>query len=144
MELSDAGNPGKASCGVRGSANKTVAVAGGPDLYDGKWHKLECRVIHKPTDHLELWVDGVKVASVNGAVGSIVTGTPILLGSIRPWKPAVTAGRWTMFASAGRSHNQRSRSIRFATAAASVGTAGAIGSSKLCRNSHEFRCSFIY
>ena len=91
LEISEATSPGKTSCGVRGSANQTVEVAGGPDLYDGKWHKLECRVIHKPSDHLELWVDRVKVASVNGPIGSIVTGKRILLGK----HSTVEAGRYS-------------------------------------------------
>jgi hypothetical protein len=90
LEISEADSPRQAKCGVRGSANKTVAVAGGPNLYDGKWHKVECRVIHKPSDHLELWVDGAKVASVNGPIGSIVTETPILLGK----HSTVEAGRY--------------------------------------------------
>ena len=112
LEISEATSPGKASCGVRGSANQTVEVAGGPDLYDGKWHELECRVIHKPSDHLELWVDRVKVASVNGPIGSIVTGSGFCSANIRPWRPAVTAGGWTMSASAGRRRDRRPRRIR--------------------------------
>jgi len=80
LEVSDAGNTGKASCGVRGSANQTVSAAGGPDLYNGVWHHLECRVVHNPSNHLELWVDGVLVVTKNGSIGSIVTGTPMLLG----------------------------------------------------------------
>jgi hypothetical protein len=44
-----------------------------------------------PSDHLELWVDGVRVTSVKGAIGSIVTGTPILLGK----HSTVEAGRFT-------------------------------------------------
>ncbi len=90
LEISEADSPGVAKCGVRGSANKTVEVAGGPNLYDGKWHRLECRVIHKPSDHLELWVDGIRVAAVSGPIGSIVTGTPILLGK----HSTVEAGRF--------------------------------------------------
>lgn len=79
LEISEADSIGKAKCGVRGSANKTVTISGGPDLYDGKFHNIECRVIHNP-DHLELWVDGSLKASVNGQIGSIVTGTPMVLG----------------------------------------------------------------
>lgn len=80
LEISEADAPNVAKCSVRGSALKTVAIAGGPNLYDGKWHNLECRVIHGGGDQLELWVDAILVASTRGPIGTIVTGTPMLLG----------------------------------------------------------------
>lgn len=80
LEVNESDSPGKAKCGVRGAAQKTVSVTGGPDLYDGAWHHLECRLVRSPKEYLELWVDGVLVASVRGQVGNLVTGEPILLG----------------------------------------------------------------
>ncbi len=103
LEISEADSIGKAKCGVRGSALKTVAVSGGPDLYDGLWHNIECRVIHLPSNRLELWVDGTLRASVAGQIGSIVTGTPMLLGK----HSTVEAGRYS-----GRMDDVR---IRWAT-----------------------------
>lgn len=83
LEISDPDAQRHIRCEVKGSTGGTMVATGGPDLYDGRWHQLICKVARDP-DRLEAWVSTcssnaclesfVLVATAYGAIGAINGG----------------------------------------------------------------------
>lgn len=70
-------NPqGRPSCLFKGSIQNGGARAP-VALNDNAWHTLRC--VKNPTN-VEIWVDGVRVARKNGAVGTVDNNFPMTIG----------------------------------------------------------------
>jgi hypothetical protein len=73
---------GQASCDFadRAESHGAGRVIGGPDLADGRWHKLSCT---KTATSIELTVDSHTVATKEVRLGAIANTDPVVLGTYR-------------------------------------------------------------
>jgi hypothetical protein len=73
---------GQASCDFadRAESHGAGRVIGGPDLADGRWHKVSCT---KTATSIELAVDSQTVATKEVRLGAIANTDPIVLGTYR-------------------------------------------------------------
>jgi hypothetical protein len=73
---------GQASCDFadRAESHGAGRVMGGPDLADGRWHKVSCT---KTATSIELTVDSQNVATKEVRFGTIANQDPVVLGTYR-------------------------------------------------------------
>lgn len=84
MEISDPDAQRHIRCEADGSTGGVIVATGGPDLWDGQWHELVCRIMRSP-DALEAWVGTgtgapVLVSRIVAPIGAIMTTNPLTIG----------------------------------------------------------------
>jgi hypothetical protein len=90
-------------CEANGSAGGTVIAKGGPPLFDGKPHRLVCKIARDP-DALEAYVSTcntnactelpVLVARTVAPIGSIMSSNPLTVGRHPPPENAGFVKGW--------------------------------------------------
>ncbi len=68
---------GQASCNFKGDRPKGVTVQAGPDLHDGRWHRVQCERL---SSSVRLTVDGTAY-SKSRSVGYIANDFDIIIGA---------------------------------------------------------------
>ena len=71
-------------CVYVGANRSYVAVPSPIQVNDNAWHVFRC--VHK-SNQIQVWLDGVQVATKNFVTGPIDNAQPFVVGSKKPLRP---------------------------------------------------------